>query len=180
MKGAAARRRLCYEQQVSRGELERVLVEPAAESIARIVEPAIEAEGYSLVDLELRRDTGGRVLRLFVDKPGGSVTLDDCQQVSQLLSPMLDVEGLVKGRYFLEVSSPGINRRIKKKSDFERFTGSKVKIHLRSRVDGRRKITGTIEGVEGGEVVVCDEHSGTRRLSRIPLAAITRANLQMI
>jgi ribosome maturation factor RimP len=147
---------------------------------ARIVEPAVEAEGYALVDMEFRREAGGEVLRLFIDKPGGGITLDDCQKVSELLSPLLDVENIVEGRYFLEVSSPGINRRIKKKADFETFAGSKVKIHVRSPVDGRRKITGTIEGVEGGDVVVRDERPGSQKLSKVPLASITRANLQVI
>lgn len=147
---------------------------------ARIVEPAVEAEGYSLVDLEFRREAGGEVLRLFIDKPGGGVTLDDCQKVSEVLSPLLDVEDVVEGRYFLEVSSPGINRRIRKRADFETFAGSKVKIHVRSPVNGRRKITGIIEGVEGGDVVIRDERPGSEKLSRVPLASITRANLQVM
>jgi ribosome maturation factor RimP len=155
-------------------------MESTAEMVARVVEPAIESEGYSLVDLELKRDGGTRVLRLFIDKPEGGITLDDCQKVSHLLSPMLDIEDVVEGRYFLEISSPGINRRIKKRADFERFAGSKVKIHVRSPVDGRRKITGIIEGVEGGSVIIRHECPGSKGLSRVPFAAISRANLQII
>ena len=151
-----------------------------SERIAHAVEPAIEAEGYALVDVELKGEGGGRVLRLFIDKPDGSITLDDCQAVSELVSPMLDVENVVQGRYYLEVSSPGINRRIRKQADFERFIGSTVKIRLRSPLNGRRKITGVIEGVGDGEVVVRDKRSEAGEPSRVPLAAIDKANLQVL
>jgi ribosome maturation factor RimP len=148
--------------------------------IARLVEPAVEAEGYYLVDLEFKTDGGSGVLRLFIDKPAGGITLDDCEKVSHLLSPMLDAENIIEGRYFLEVSSPGINRRIKKRADFERFVGAKVKMHLSPPLDGRKNITGIIEGVEGDEVLIKDERSGSQKLSRIPITGITRANLQII
>jgi ribosome maturation factor RimP len=144
------------------------------------VEPALEAEGYTLVDLEYRREGSSWVLRLFIDRPEGGVTLDDCQKASRLLGPILDVEDIIESRYFMEVSSPGINRRIRKKADFERFAGTKVKIQLRSPVDGRRKITGIIAGVEGNKVFIQNERAGSRELSRVPLAAINRANLQII
>jgi ribosome maturation factor RimP len=119
-------------------------------------------------------------LRLFLDKPGGSVTLDDCEKVSHLLSPVLDVENIIEGRYFLEVSSPGINRRIKKKADFERFIGSKVKMQLRFPVNGQRKMTGIIEGVEGEEIVIRGGSPEADQPKRVPLASIDRANLQVI
>lgn len=146
------------------------------------MEPAIEAEGYALVDVELKGGAGGRVLRLFIDRPDGErgITLGDCQRVSKLLSPLLDVEDVVEGRYYLEVSSPGVNRRIRKKEDFERFAGSKVRIRTRSPVDGRRKFSGTIDGVEGADVLVRAEVSGSEQTSRIPLAAIEKANLQVL
>ena len=156
-------------------------MESIAERVTQIVEPAIEAEGYTLVDVEIKGAEGGRVLRFFIDKPDGGITAGNCQQVSRLLGPMLDVENIVEGRYYLEVSSPGVNRRIKKREDFERFIGSRVKIQTRSPVDGRRKFTGAIEGVDGGDVVVSGDASGGKTLiSRIPLAAIDRANLQVM
>lgn len=154
-------------------------MESTCERVAQVVEPAIEAEGYVLVDVELKGG-GGRTLRLFVDKPDEGMTLEDCQRVSKLLSPLLDVEDVVEGRYFLEVSSPGVNRRIRKREDFERFTGSKVKILTRSPVDGRRKFTGTIEGVENREVLVRTGSSKAEQTYSIPLAAIETANLQVL
>lgn len=155
-------------------------METASDRVARVVEPAIEAEGYTLVDAELKGEGGGRVLRLFIDKPEGGITIDDCQKMSRLLSPMLDVENMIEGKYYLEVSSPGINRRIRKKEDFERFVGSKIRIRTRSPIDGRRKVTGVIEGIEESDVIIRDERSGAEGISRIPLAAIDRANLQVI
>ena len=148
--------------------------------VAQVVEPAIEAEGYDLVDIELKGGAGGRVLRLFIDKPPDGITVDDCRRVSRLLGPMLDAEDLVKGRYYLEVSSPGVNRRVRKREDFERFIGSKIRIHTRSPIEGRRKFTGVIEGVDNGDVVVKCETSGLDAVKRIPLAAIDKANLQVI
>ncbi len=155
-------------------------MEPIVDRIARVVEPAIEAEGYHLVDLEYRGDGGSGVLRLFIDRPEGGVTLEDCEKISQLVSPMLDVENIIQGRYFLEVSSPGINRRIRKKADFERFIGSKVKIHVSPPVEGHKSITGVIESVEAEEVLVKDERAGSQKVARVPLGRITRANLQVI
>lgn len=155
-------------------------MELVAERAVRVLEPLVEAEGYDLVDLEYRREGGRGVLRLFIDKPGGSVTLDDCQTVSEFLSPVLDVENIIEGRYFLEVSSPGINRRIKKKADFERFIGSKVKMQLRIPVNGQRKVTGIIEGVEGEEIVIRGGSPEAESLKKVPLVSIDRANLQVI
>lgn len=155
-------------------------MEPIVDRIARLVEPAIEAEGYYLVDLEYRGDGGSGVLRLFIDRREGGITLDDCEKVSQLVSPMLDVENIIAGRYFLEVSSPGINRRIRKRADFERFVGSKVKIHVSPPVEGHKSITGIIESVEADEVLIKGEQGGVQNVNRIPLGRITRANLQVI
>ncbi|MBI5118091.1 ribosome maturation factor RimP [Candidatus Poribacteria bacterium] len=155
-------------------------MESIADKVLKTVEPAIEAEGYTLVDMELGREGGQCILRIFIDKAEGGITHEDCERVSTLVSPMLDVENVIEERYFLEVSSPGINRRIKKKADFERFAGMKVKIFLRSPVDGHKKVTGIIESVESDEVVIRNEKAGSENVKRVPLAAIGRANLQIL
>ena len=157
-------------------------MESNCEKVAEIVEPAIEAEGYELVDIELKSEAGGRILRLFIDRPNvdKGINVADCQRVSRLVNPLLDVEDVVGGRYFLEVSSPGVNRRIRKAEDFERFTGSKVKIRTRSLLDGRRNFKGIIEGVENGEVILKTGSPGHEQESRIPVAAIEKANLQVL
>lgn len=155
-------------------------MESTADRVSKIVEPAIEAESYTLVDLEFTREGGQWILRLFIDKAEGGITIEDCERVSHLVSPMLDVEDAIKERYFLEVSSPGINRRIRKKADFERFAGTKVKIFLRSHTGGHKKVTGVIEGVDNDEVVIRSEKPGLQNVRRVPLAAIGRANLQIL
>jgi len=154
------------------------VIESIVDRITDVVEPAVVAEGYLLVDVEFTGSPNGGTLRLFVDKPEGRISLADCEQISRVLSPLLDVENIIEGRYFLEVSSPGINRRIRKKDDFERFVGTKVKIHLRSPQDGRKKVTGTIAGVEGGEVVLSEDP--VKPMRRVALANIARANLQIM
>jgi len=153
-------------------------MESTVERVAEVVEPALEAEGYLLVDLEFISSAGGGTLRLFIDRPEGGITLNDCEQASRLISSLLDVEDIIQGRYFLEVSSPGINRRIRKKSDFEKFAGAKVKIHLRTPQNGRRKITGIIEGVEGENVVVSEDAG--KPAQRVAFGNILRANLQIL
>jgi ribosome maturation factor RimP len=170
--------RLCYRKRNAKAAI--ALMESTCDRVARVAEPAIESEGYTLVDVELKGGSGARTLRLFIDRPGKGITLDDCQKVSEILSPLLDVEDIVEGRYFLEISSPGINRRIKKKEDFARFAGDKVKIVTRSPMEGRSKFTGTIEGVEGGEVLIRTGTSKSARTYSIPLAAIEKANLQVL
>lgn len=157
------------------------VMESIGEKVSGVVEPAIAAEGYLLVDIEFVGSPGGGTLRLFIDKPEGGITVEDCEQVSRIVSPLLDVENIIEGRYYLEVSSPGINRRIRKKSDFERFCGEKVKIYLRSPQDGRKKITGIIDGVEDDAVVVSEERAKPERQRKvIPLSNILRANLQIL
>ncbi|MGB5620921.1 MAG: ribosome maturation factor RimP [Gammaproteobacteria bacterium] len=125
-----------------------------------LLEPDIRSLGYELVDLEL--NTGGRngVLRLFIDSESG-ITLDDCEKVSHQVSALLDVEDPIPGHYSLEVSSPGVNRRLRRHEDFARFVGERVKIELgRPTAAGRRRFAGVLEKVEPDTVTmqVDDEH----------------------
>jgi ribosome maturation factor RimP len=106
-----------------------------------------------LVDLEYRREGPRWMLRLFIDKEGG-VTVEDCARISRELGDLLDVKDIIPQTYVLEVSSPGLNRRVRKKEDFSRFAGQKVQLWLAAPRDGRRKIVGELIGVEGEEVVV--------------------------
>jgi ribosome maturation factor RimP len=120
------------------------------------LEPCLEDAGYELVEVEFDRQGGRWVLRIFMDREGG-VTLDDCQAVSQMLSPILDEEDFVDGSYALEVSSPGIDRPIRKPKDFERFTGEPVRLRTVTPVDGRRKFRGVLKAFSDGLVSLeCD------------------------
>jgi ribosome maturation factor RimP len=116
--------------------------------LENLVEPAVSGMGYELVDVQA--SNGGRHLRLFIDKPGG-VTLDDCAAISRHLTRVLAVEGIDYER--LEVSSPGLDRPLRKEADFARFAGRKAQIRMRTPdATGRRKFAGVLRGVEAGQV----------------------------
>ena len=118
--------------------------------LEKVVEPAIAGMGYELVDVQA--SNGGRLLRLFVDKPGG-VTLDDCAAVSRHLTRVLAVEGIDYER--LEVSSPGLDRPLRKEADFARFTGHRAELRMRTPdATGRRKFAGVLRGAEAGQVMM--------------------------
>jgi len=113
-----------------------------------VVEPVVTGMGYELVDLQ--SSNGGRLLRLFIDKAGG-IGLEDCAAVSRQLSRVFEVEGVVYDR--LEVSSPGLDRPLRKASDFERFAGRKAEVRMRTPGEGgRRKYVGVLRGTAEGRV----------------------------
>ena len=134
-----------------------------------LLERSLVQLGYDLVDFELSNH--GKLLRLFIDKTGG-VNIDDCVLVSNQLTHLLAVEqGVDYDR--LEVSSPGLDRVLKKETDFERFVGSKVNIKLRVPVMGRKKFVGMLCGTESSEVLLDQEGE----LQRIALSNIEKARL---
>jgi ribosome maturation factor RimP len=114
------------------------------EELRRLLEPAIERLGYEISDIETK--LGGRdgVLRVFIDRPEG-IGLEDCEVVSRQISALLDVEDPLPGRYVLEVSSPGLDRRLTKPAHYQRFLGEEVKIKLRFPVEGRRNYRGVLK-----------------------------------
>lgn len=119
-------------------------------ALENILEPTLAGLGFELVDLQL--SNRGRFLRIFMDKPGG-ITLDDCATVSRHLSRLLEVEGVDYDR--MEVSSPGLDRPLKKAADFARFAGSRVDVKMRvADAEGRRRYSGLLRGTEGSKVTV--------------------------
>ena len=117
-------------------------------NLENVVEPVVAGMGYELVDLQA--SNGGRLLRLFIDKPGG-IGLEDCAAVSRQLGRVLEVEGVDYDR--LEVSSPGLDRPLRKASDFERFAGRKVEVRMRRKDEsGQRRFVGVLRGVADGRV----------------------------
>ena len=117
-------------------------------ALEAVMEPAVAGLGYELVDVQA--SNGGRLLRLFIDKPGG-VDLEDCAAVSRHLTRLLAVEGVDYER--LEVSSPGLDRALRKARDFERFAGHKADVRMRTPdASGRRRFVGVLRGAEGGQV----------------------------
>ncbi|MGC8794919.1 MAG: ribosome maturation factor RimP [Bryobacteraceae bacterium] len=146
--------------------------------IARVREAAervAASEGVEVVDVELRGSGPRRLLRIYIDKPEG-VSHRDCELVSEQLSVILDVEDLVPGgSYTLEVSSPGVERKLVTPRDYERFVGRKIKVVLREPVQEQRHWEGVLAGFAEGVVTL--EPSPGRRL-QLPLAQIQRANLK--
>ncbi len=145
-----------------------------AERVREIAEQAAIDHGVELVHAEVAGPEGQPTVRLFIDKPGG-VTHDDCSKVSHQLSTVLDVEDFIHSAYTLEVSSPGIERGLYKRADYERFKGSRARIKARSPIKGQRNFRGRILGVENDNVVVEDQTSGRVEIS---LNGIVKSNLE--
>lgn len=116
-----------------------------------LLEPTVEALGYELTDLELSFGGGGGALRLFIDRPEG-IRVEDCEAVSRQISGLLDVEDPIQGDYDLEVSSPGMDRKLVKPAHFDRFAGQRVKGRFRAAIDGRRRFAGVLIGRDGDTV----------------------------
>ena len=143
------------------------------ERIHEILDPILSRMGLELVDVTLRTEDGRWILRVTIDCEGG-VIVDHCTAVSRELSVHLDVEDLVPVKYYLEVSSPGLDRPLKDEKDFARFTGRRVLIKTHRSVDGRRKISGTLDGIDNGVVGVILDDVGR---IEVPVEDISSARL---
>jgi ribosome maturation factor RimP len=138
-------------------------------AIAGIVEVAVKGLGFDLVDTQV--SSRGRMVRVFIDKAGG-VSVDDCADVSRHLTRVFEVEGIDFDR--LEVSSPGLDRPLRKPADFERFSGQRVDVRMRvPDASGRRRFVGRLQGLDGGAAtVVVDGRPGMLELSGIERARL--------
>ena len=142
------------------------------EELARLLEPTIERLGYELADLELKLAGRDSLVRVFIDKPEG-VGLEDCETVSRQVSAVLDVEDPVPGHYVLEVSSPGLDRKLTKPAHYRRYLGEEVRIQLRFPMEGRKKFRGKL--LSANEETVEIEVDG--QSYELPLATIDTARL---
>jgi ribosome maturation factor RimP len=142
------------------------------DEIQKLLEPTIERLGFELTDLEVRLSGKGGLLRLTIDKPDG-IDLDDCEKVSHAASALLDVEDPVAGEYNLEVSSPGLDRKLTKVEHFQRFEGETLKITMRFPIAGRRRFRGKLMSSNDENIVV--EVDGEAH--SLPLAMIDTARL---
>ena len=131
--------------------------------------------GLELVHAEVAGPDNKPIVRVFIDKPQG-VTHDDCSAVSTHLGTILDVEDFIHASYTLEVSSPGLERGLYKRADYERFSGSNAKLKTRQPIGGQRNFRGRLLGLEGDEVIFDDRTNGR---VQIPLDLITKANLEV-
>jgi ribosome maturation factor RimP len=143
--------------------------------LAKLLEPTIERLGYELADLEVRLGGKGGLVRVFIDKPEG-IDLDDCEKVSRAVSALLDVEDPVPGNYNLEVSSPGLDRKLTKVEHFQRFEGEIVKVQMRFPIEGRRRFRGTLVSSDDENIVVdVDGESHSLPLKTIDTARLVPA-----
>lgn len=137
--------------------------------LAGIIEPTLAGMGYELVDTQV--SNRGRLLRIFIDKPGG-ITVDDCAAASRHLSRVFEVEGMDYER--MEVSSPGLDRPLTKRADFERFSGNMADVRMRVPDEGgRRRYVGLLHGVQDGSIAM--QVDGRRVV--LPLEDVERARL---
>lgn len=118
------------------------------QQVSDLLEPILEEMGFELVDVEFLSKQGRWVLQLFIDTDGG-VTIDDCARVSREIGDLIDVRGMIEHDYVLEVSSPGVDRPLKKRRDFLWACGRKVKIRTKEPMEGRQNFTGCLEKVDG-------------------------------
>lgn len=143
--------------------------------VEEIAERVAADHGLELVHAEVAGPEGKPVVRIFIDKPGG-VTHEDCSTVSNHVGTILDVEDFIHSAYTLEVSSPGLERGLYKRADYERFAGSDARMKTTRAINGQRNFRGRIISVEGDDVLFEDRTSG--RVS-IPLESIGKANLEV-
>jgi ribosome maturation factor RimP len=140
-----------------------------------IAERVGASQGIEIVDVQLLGGGGARVLRLYIDKPEG-VTHGDCEFISENVGTILDIEDVIPGqRYTLEVSSPGVERKLSKPRDFERFVGQKVKVTLREPVETQRHWMGALTSFSEG-IITLEASPG--RTVQFPIDQVEKANLK--
>lgn len=140
--------------------------------VRELAEPICNVEGMDLIHVEYQRETGGRVLRLYVDKPGG-ITLGDCSAVSSQLGDILDLKLETVDAYTLEVSSPGMDRPVSRLSDFEKFKGELAKIKIARPINGQKNFKGILSGVTDSNILLKTEKESVT----IPFQDIIKARL---
>jgi len=144
------------------------------DKLTQLLRPAVEGLDYELVGIEHLPMGKHTVLRIYIDSPNG-ITVKDCSDVSHQVSGVLEVEEPIKGQFTLEVSSPGIDRPLFNFEQFKKFVGSKVKLKLYHAIDGKRKITGVIESIEGDDINVKDAES--EQIFQLQMDDIDKANI---
>jgi ribosome maturation factor RimP len=158
------------------------------QDVRALAERVAQTYGLEIFDLQFRREAAGWVLRVTIDRAGAadtrarpgspedSVGVDDCRHVSTDLSALLDVEDTIDRAYTLEVSSPGLDRPLRHAGDYDRFRGRLAQLVTAEPVEGQTHFRGRLQGIDAGDVVLSYE-SG--RLVRVPLAAVSRARLEV-
>ena len=141
------------------------------ERTEELVLPIVEENKFELVDVEYVKEAGEYYLRVYIDKPGG-INIDDCETVSRRLSDLLDREDFIKEAYILEVSSPGLDRPLKKDKDFERNLGKEVELKTYKPIDKRKEFTGTLKSYDADTVTIDTGPDGEMEFNRKDIAQI--------
>ena len=142
--------------------------------IRRLIEEVVESQGYELVEAELKGAGNNSVLRIFIDKPAG-ISHSDCELVSEQVGTVLDVEDLIPSSYTLEVSSPGLERKLVKESDYTRFDGKLARIQTRIPLNQQKIFRGRLQGLHDGKVRL---ELPQGNILEIPLDVIQKARLE--
>jgi ribosome maturation factor RimP len=155
---------------------------PPLDQIRAIAERVAASRGLDVWDIQSRREAGGHVVRVFIDRPGPSATpeesvsVEDCEQVNREMGTILDVDDPLPFTYTLEVSSPGLDRPMRGIDDYRRFAGRLAKIVVREAVDNQKAFEGRLRGVEQEDVLL---EAPNGRMHRLPLRLITRGRLDV-
>ncbi|MBV8963942.1 MAG: ribosome maturation factor RimP [Hyphomicrobiales bacterium] len=149
-----------------------------AARVASVIEPSLQAAGFRLVRVKVTGEAGCTV-QIMAELPDGSMSVEDCEAVSRLISPILDVDDPIERAYRLEISSPGIDRPLVRRSDFTRWAGHRAKVELALPLAGRRRFNGVLLGLEGEEARLrrLDAQEGEEAEVLLPLAEIAEARL---
>lgn len=142
------------------------------------IRKVVEGEGLELVHVDYRGAGKKRLLRVDIDREDGGVTIKDCELISKQLSPMLDVMDAIPSTYELQVSSPGLDRRLYKAADYQRFIGNLVRVKTEEAVGGNNVIIGTLESFDGERIIVLDPKSKKGKTYEIELGNIREARLE--
>src|SRR5271169_5350934 len=156
----------------------RLISEPGrAARVAAVVEPVLASLGYRLVRARVSAFAGCTV-QIMAERPDGSMTIEDCAIASRALSPVLDVADPIESAYRLEISSPGIDRPLVRRSDFDRYAGHVAHVEMQAPIDGRRRFRGELNGTEGDCVRLrCGEAENDRVDVLLPINEMTEARL---
>lgn len=152
-------------------KLDKREMEETLSKIEKIVIPAVEKKGISLVDLEYLQEGGYLYVRIFIEKPEGDITLEDCGALSNDIDEAIDA--LIPHKFFLEVSSPGVERPLKKESDFVRFNGEKITVSLKHKLNDNKNFEGTIEDFKDDTLFL----NVKGEVLEIPFKEIKKANI---
>ena len=148
-----------------------------AGEIAALAEPVLGDLGFRLVRVTLSGHNGATV-QIMAERPDGTITIEECAEISRQLSPVLDAHDPMPGSYALEISSPGIDRPLVRRSDFDDWIGYEAKLETRTLIDGRKRFRGLLQGLDGDEtrIEIEDDQAG-RRIVNLPIANIAEARL---